>query len=299
MEETRKAAKLRIAQCLKEIEDGAGFKCEVIDEFGVSTAAKYLSVKDKVTKYVQPAHNWFPKIIKIEEIINPALQINFERAKLKCFGNHIDQKFHGTSEVGNQNIPKDGFLFPKAPPPGKLPGMYGQGIYFATDSSKSAQEIYTKGSGKLLLCDVLLGKSKRVERSDPSLTLEKIRKEGFDSVFAPRDTKGTGGVMNDEFVIFNPHQALPRYIIRFQNTGGHHGLATSAAITTPAPTPLSLKLLGGPSFHRIQVLASRIVDPNDLKQGHFDRAVTKFFQVTTKISLHEKFGNLHFTRPQF
>ncbi len=85
--------------------------------------------------------------------------------------------------------------------------MFGPGIYFSTDSSKSARNIYTRGSEKLLLCEVLLGRSKRVERADPDLTLERIRREGFDSVFAPRGTDDTGGVMNDEFAVFDPAQA--------------------------------------------------------------------------------------------
>jgi len=47
------------------------------------------------------------------------------------------------------------------------------------------------------------------------LTLEKIWQGGFDSVFAPRDTHTSGGVFNDEFVIYNPDQALPKYIIHY------------------------------------------------------------------------------------
>ncbi|XP_028414049.1 uncharacterized protein LOC114537109 [Dendronephthya gigantea] len=91
--------------------------------------------------------------------------------------------------------------------------MYGQGIYFATDSSKSAREIYTKGSQKLLLCQVILGKSMTVEKADSSLNREKLRSKKFDSVYAPRGTE----VINDEFVIFNPDQALPQYIIHFSD----------------------------------------------------------------------------------
>jgi hypothetical protein len=47
------------------------------------------------------------------------------------------------------------------------------------------------------------------------LTLEKIRQGRFDSVFAPRDTHTSGGVFNDEFVIYDPDQALPKYIIHY------------------------------------------------------------------------------------
>ena len=215
VEQSKKVAQQKIKDWEKKIADGEGFKLVDIVKDGTSTAAKYLAVEDKVLKYIQPVHNWYPRITKIEEIVNPKLELKFERAKLKCFDNYIDQKFHGTQEVGIENIPKEGFRQPKPPAQGTRPSMYGQGIYFATDSSKSAQQIYTVGSNKLLLCDVLLGKSKKVFSADTKLSLKKIRDEGCDSVFAPRDSKATGGVLNDEFVIYDPDQALPRYIIHF------------------------------------------------------------------------------------
>ncbi|XP_046848079.1 uncharacterized protein LOC124441657 [Xenia sp. Carnegie-2017] len=91
------------------------------------------------------------------------------------------------------------------------PGMFGQGIYFATDSSKSAQDIYTKGSQTLLLCQVILGKSLTVKEADYTLNKKKLRSQNCDSVYAPRGT----AVMNDEFVIFDPDQALPQYIVHY------------------------------------------------------------------------------------
>ena len=94
--------------------------------------------------------------------------------------------------------------------------MFGQGIYFATDSSKSGQEIYTKGSQKLLLCDVLTGKCKTVHSADPSLCRETLQRDRFDSVYAIRDSKTTGGVLNDEFVIFDPRQAIVRFAAVFE-----------------------------------------------------------------------------------
>ena len=55
------------------------------------------------------------------------------------------------------------------------------------------------------------------------MTLEKIRAEGFDSILAPRDSKSTGGVLYDEFVIYDPDQAIPRYIIHYRT--GKNSLA--------------------------------------------------------------------------
>ena len=177
----------------------------------VSDQAEYQTVKDQVLKFIQPMHHWFPEVTKIEKITNIELETKFEEAKSKAFGKFTAWKFHGTSDEGVKGITENGF---KMPNPNPLPyqrSMYGQGIYFATDSSKSAQEIYTKGSKKLLLCNVLLGKSKEVSKADNSWTKEKLIAEKCDSLHAPRGTD----VMNDEFVIFDPDQALPEYIIHY------------------------------------------------------------------------------------
>jgi hypothetical protein len=84
--------------------------------------------------------------------------------------------------------------------------MYGQGIYFATDSSKSAQKIHTKGDNTPLLCDVLLGRCPKAKKSDHNPDSKRLQNSRCDSVYAPRGT----AVKNDEFIIFNPDQAFPR-----------------------------------------------------------------------------------------
>jgi hypothetical protein len=94
--------------------------------------------------------------------------------------------------------------------------MFGCGLYFASDSSKSAQTIYTKGSNMLLLCDVLLGRSKTVENARPDMTADKLRRRKYDSLFAKRGTKSTGGVVYDEFVVYDRYQAIPRYVIHYR-----------------------------------------------------------------------------------
>ena len=175
-----------------------------------ATKAEFTQVTDRVEKYIQSNHNWIPNVRTITKVTNLQLEVKFEKAKSKAFGTNIDQKFHGTNNEGVRGIIREGFRKPGAPLPGKRLGMYGQGIYFATDSSKSAQAIYTDGSNKLLLCDVLLGKSMVVEKAQNTLNGDYIRKGGFDSVYAPRGTKSTGGVDNDEFVIYDQDQALPR-----------------------------------------------------------------------------------------
>ena len=151
---------------------------------------------------------FYPEATSLREILNFDVSYaqQFSLNKIKRLTNRLKKP----KRLKTLNS-KDGFRLPTSP------GMYGAGIYFATNSSKSAQDIYTKKSNKLLVCKVLLGREKIVHKADSSITKENLRKAGFDSVFAPRDTKGSGGVLNDEFIIFDPNQVLPEYIIHFGN----------------------------------------------------------------------------------
>ena len=248
-----------------------------------NSSVEYTTVLDRVMRYILPVHQWVPRITKIEKIHSRYLEFRFEEAKSRCIGTLVDQKFHGTSEEGIRKIPKEGFRLPKPALPGERKHMYGAGIYFSTDSSKSAQDIYTKGCDKLLLCDVLLGEAKKVEKADQTLSLEKIRREGFDSVFAPRDTKSSGGVMNDEFIIFDPDQALPRYII-------HYVRSSSTGALTIKP----LKSLTTKSFYlkTIPVLSNRIVDLSDPYKPHCDYATSVFYKVPVRRKSYDKASNL-------
>eukprot|EP01006_Ploeotia_vitrea_P026968 TRINITY_DN59872_c0_g1_i1.p1 TRINITY_DN59872_c0_g1~~TRINITY_DN59872_c0_g1_i1.p1 ORF type:complete len:689 (-),score=57.93 TRINITY_DN59872_c0_g1_i1:141-1964(-) len=103
-------------------------------------------------------------------------------------------------------------------------GMFGRGIYFASDSSKSAM---FSTSGEMLMCKVALGKYRVLDQADNSLTLHHIKSHGFDSVFAKPRSSRVGGVERDEYVVFDPDQCIPQYLIKFQwNTRNFHRLAS-------------------------------------------------------------------------
>ena len=74
---------------------------------------------------------------------NLEVEKNYEKAKLELKHDYEARKFHGTSNDGVKGISRSGFRLPNP----SNDNMYGAGIYFATDSSKSAREIYTKGQG--------------------------------------------------------------------------------------------------------------------------------------------------------
>ena len=231
-------------------------------------SAEYSTISDKVLRYILPVHNWFPVITKIEKIRNIDLELKFENAKLRCFERFTDMKFHGTAADAIKMISMFGFNLPKPKTNGEWAHMYGPGIYFSTDSSKSARKIYTRGGDQLLLCQVLLGRSKVVKMADHSLNLQKLHQEGYDSVFAPRGTKDSGGVENDEFVIFDPDQALPRYII-------HYKVKFSQKVILQ-----SLGALTDHSFRITSIHPSRFTDFDDPYKPHLDNATAIFFKVT-------------------
>ena len=153
--------------------------------------------------------------------------------------------------------------------------MYGAGIYFATDSSKSAREIYTKGSNKLLVCKVLLGKYKQVLGADTQLCLESLRKEGYDSVFAPRNSKGTSGVLNDEFVIYDCDQAKVDYIVHYDNASST--IPSPSIIPFPSTSPFETKDFTPSDLRKVK--------PGDPLQvtawyadGHFNKMIRQTHQ---------------------
>jgi hypothetical protein len=176
----------------------------------------YNKLKDMVNLYVKPDHNWKPEVKKIEEITNSDLELKWLESKLSMFdpSHHHDLKFHGTSREAAEKIVRHGFRLPEKSTRNRP--MYGCGVYFATDSSKSAQNLYTRGSNMLLICDVLLGKPYVAERAMQYMDEEFLNERKRDSLYAKRDTRDKGGVKYDEFVVYNPARALPRYIVHYE-----------------------------------------------------------------------------------
>jgi len=112
--------------------------------------------------------------------------------------------FHGTSSLFASSIMLSGFRLPKERSGhgvgAILPHMFGKGVYL-TSSLEKARHFGTS----VLACEVTLGASKVMNGAELELTKDSLKEEGFDSVYAP---PGCGGNVFDEYVIFNPRQAL-------------------------------------------------------------------------------------------
>lgn len=206
-------------------------------------AAEYKMVLDRTEKYAQSGHGITMQVCRIEKVTNLGLEEKWLVAKQQLkhpFRSATPQMlFHGTSKNGVKGITENGFRLPEP----SDSNMFGCGIYFATDSTKSAQELYTKGSNRLLLCKVLLGRSVTVKglsthaevnpltrfikkarnnhRPYLDVDLNKIRGQHFDSVYAKAGTRDTGGVEYDEYIVYDAHSALPAYIVHYGNGSAH------------------------------------------------------------------------------
>ncbi|GLJ13963.1 hypothetical protein SUGI_0223310 [Cryptomeria japonica] len=190
--------------------------CKELSEEG-DTAAEYLQVMDRTERFIQPSHGICPIVTKIEKISNLEMEIKFLESQKDLFNPNGPRQllFHGTDDAAIKSIISKGF---KLPPKGN-DNMFGRGCYFATDSTKSAQKMYTKGSNKLLLCEVNLGNTWTVQEPCKDMDLDKIKEKRYDSLFSKRKGNATGGTLYDEFVIYDVSQAIVRYIVHYRTIG--------------------------------------------------------------------------------
>jgi Poly(ADP-ribose) polymerase catalytic domain len=114
-------------------------------------------LSDLITRFGQSLHGCVLVLEEAYQVVNPALHEEWLQARTELNDpvSAYRSLFHGTGKEGIEGIAEEGFRLP----PEDRVGMFGRGIYFATDSTKSAQEIYTKGTNTIILCDVWLGKS--------------------------------------------------------------------------------------------------------------------------------------------
>jgi poly [ADP-ribose] polymerase len=133
--------------------------------------------------------------------------------KGKDTGN-VQEFWHGTRAGNLLSILKTGFVIPPASASYCTGRMFGNGVYFSDQSTKSLNYAYGYWSGGkrddtcyMLLCDVAMGKS-----YTPKSYTEKLPLAGYDSTFAKA---GHSGVANNEMIVYNTDQIDPRFLIEF------------------------------------------------------------------------------------
>lgn len=158
-------------------------------------------------------HSWRSKVEKLWRV-----SIKGQKDKhipyMKDVGN-IKPLFHGSGPQNILGICKHGLLM--RPPGVYITGsMFGNGLYFANQSSKSEQYAFGRyggGSGRgdtyfMFVADVALGKTKKYQTPQSHLSEPP---KGYHSV------QGEAGssLIHDEFIVYNLKQHLLQYLIEF------------------------------------------------------------------------------------
>lgn len=173
----------------------------------------YKRVEEYFTSSHSRHHNWKSRVVRLWRV-NIRGQKDKHLTTMKGIGN-IKPLFHGSGPQNILGICKHGLLM--RPPGVYVTGsMFGNGLYFADQSSKSEQYAFGRyggGSGRgdtffMFVADVALGKIKKYR--DPQMHLNKAP-SGFDSV------QGEAGssLVHNEFIVYDIQQHLLQYLIEF------------------------------------------------------------------------------------
>lgn len=129
---------------------------------------------------------------------------------------NIQQLWHGTRTFNLLSILKQGLVIPDARNFNVCGRMFGNGVYFSDQSSKSLNYAYGYWSGSrqskcyMFLADVALGKQHIAKHPDSSFN---AAPKGFDSVFGKA---GVSGVMNNEMIVYRTSQINLTYLVEFE-----------------------------------------------------------------------------------
>lgn len=120
---------------------------------------------------------------------------------------NVKTLYHQTSPQNAESIQKSNTMLPGSG------GLAGGGIYFATTAEDTDHKALSRGV--VLTADVRLGRVKTLDMNgDPTMTFERLEKEGYDSTMIMRP----GGI---EYVVYNPDQVsnIAVFAVRSQQ---HH-----------------------------------------------------------------------------
>jgi|EP00927_Polykrikos_kofoidii_P063481 hypothetical protein len=208
------------------------------------------------------AYNYSVSIKRIHRV-RPTVVLHAFQEQASSFGEPTEL-FHGTTPEAAKDIVINGFKLPRRR------GMFGSGIYFAKDPLKSVNyarrddpgwfssltswfyDMLSRSSARrelwlhLLLCDVYLGNIKTVRRARPTFCSDDLRrgwlmkKLGFKDFNSLRAASGCcGAVRVEEFVVYQEHQCIPRFLIEFdtgpvpQRSRRSVSYSSASAPTTP------------------------------------------------------------------
>lgn len=190
--------------------------------------AKITLLEDKdviarITKLFNEHKNASHESARLRPIAFYEVELPEAKAAYAKDGSRLDNQWllwHGTRMFNVLSILKSGLIIPKSGGSYQITGrMFGDGVYFSDQSTKSLNYSYGFWDGKgrdnncfMFLADVAMGKyhipgGGYGMRSIPT---------GYDSCYAKA---GTGGVRNNEMIVYRTSQANLRYLVEFDEKG--------------------------------------------------------------------------------
>lgn len=177
-----------------------------------STDSEFKRINEKFKKTSNTHHTSaglrLQKVWKVEVL---GADEAFEKDGAKV-GN-VRELWHGTKDSNLLSLLKSGYVIPRSGSSMSITGrMYGDGVYFSDQSTKSLNYATGYWGGKstrsfMLLNDVAMGKG-----FEPTGAFSGGCKPGYDSTFAkPR----VSGVLNNEMIVYRTSQIRPKYLCEF------------------------------------------------------------------------------------
>lgn len=174
---------------------------------------------DRIVKYFESSKNSQHGRTTSNAKIKTIYKINIESDD-KAFRHDMSNQmelWHGTKVVNILSILKSGLLMPKYSPGAVTGYMFGQGLYFAKQSSKSlnyCDGMYWNSSSRsdnkiyMFVADIAMG-----NYQVPTSSRSKMPDAGYDSYWAQ---PGKSGIMNDEMIVFKNEQIKLKYLLEIE-----------------------------------------------------------------------------------
>lgn len=151
---------------------------------------------------------------------NDAIEQNFNKISKEI--KNVKRLWHGTRAFNVLSILKNGLIIPKAGAGYHINGrMFGNGIYFSDQSTKSLNYAYGYWDGGakdnncyMFLSDVAMGKEYIPSGPDGKISKDSLAKQGFNSTFAKSKISG---VLNNEMIVYDINQVHLKYLCEFSN----------------------------------------------------------------------------------
>jgi poly [ADP-ribose] polymerase 2/3/4 len=193
----------------------------ILDVMGIQMQEVDANEIALIKQHLGPTQHQFRAAFKV---VNKKSEEKFNKAVEQANNKKTQMFWHGSRNENWFNILQTGLLIR---PSGAVytGSMYSDGVYFADKAQKSIGYSSLRGSywtrgnsnvGYLALFETHIGAQKHIYKHDSScysITFEKLKKDGFDSVFA----HGGADLRNNEYIVYNPSQCTIRYIVELEN----------------------------------------------------------------------------------